>query len=151
MAKKPKAEEKAVMSHAEALRAAVAAADVLDATPESRERARKLLSENGDIWRTSYEIADAALVVLIESMHSTGSTKEILILESKRLKQELATDKDGPLEKLLIGQVVLAWQRLNYIDQMYTGVFSSKEGVTFERGLYWEKRLSMAQKRFDQA
>jgi len=151
MATKPKPKEKAVTDRAKALKAAIAEIEVMDATLEARARARKLMTENGDMWRASYEVADGALVVWIEAMQATGLTKELYTLECKRLKQELLTDKDGPLEKLLIGQVVLAWVRLMYIDQFYTAVFSGKEGVTFERGLFWEKRLTMAQKRFDQA
>src|SRR5262249_45215681 len=151
MATKSKPKEKAVIDRAQALRAAVADADVIDATPEARARARKLLSENGDIWRDSYEIAGAALITFIEAMRSTGLTKELYKLECKRLKQELATDKDGPLEKLLVGQVVLAWVRLSVVEQEYTCILYGTELPSIERGLYWEKRLSAAQKRFDHA
>jgi len=151
MATKSKPKEKAVIDRAQALRAAVADADVIDATPEARARARKLLSENGDIWRASYEIADAALITFIEAMRSTGLTKELYKLECKRLKQELATEKDGPLEKLLVGQVVLAWVRLSVVEQEYTCILYGTELHSIERGLYWERRLSMSRKRFDQA
>ena len=112
MATKPKPKEKAVTDRAKALKAAIAEIEVMDATLEARARARKLMTENGDMWRASYEVADGALVVWIEAMQATGLTKELYTLECKRLKQELLTDKDGPLEKLLIGQVVLAWVRL---------------------------------------
>src|SRR5262249_30006581 len=151
MATKSKPKEKAVIDRAQALRAAVADADVIDATPEARARARKLLSENGDIWRASYEIADAALITFIEAMRSTGLTKELYKLECKRLKQELATEKDSPLEKLLVGQVVLAWVRLSVVEQEYTCILYGTELHSIERGLYWERRLSMSRKLLDQA
>src|SRR5262249_56633015 len=102
MATKPKPKAKAVVDRAEALKQAVAAIEVMDATPEARARARKLMTENGDMWRASYEVADGALVVWIEAMKATGLTKELYTLECKRLMQEILTDKDRPLGQMII-------------------------------------------------
>ncbi|HKA20441.1 MAG TPA: hypothetical protein VKN18_19295 [Blastocatellia bacterium] len=52
---------------------------------------------------------------------------------------------------LIVGIVPENFCFATYIDQFYTAVFSGKEGVTFERGMFWERRLTLAQKRFDQA
>jgi len=92
----------------------------MDATPEARALARKLLSENSDLWFPAHQITDAALVKFIEAMDMPGASKEIYLLECKRLKEQLSTDKDGPLENLLVGQVVLAWARQHFVEQEYT-------------------------------
>jgi hypothetical protein len=50
------------------------------------------------------------------------------------------------LEQLLIQHAALCWLKLTLAELAYSGVM--KGSITLTLGLYMEKRLSMAQKRF---
>lgn len=53
------------------------------------------------------------------------------------------------LEQLLIQQAALCWLKLNLVELSYSGTM--KQSHTLTLGLYWEQRLSAAQKRFTRA
>ncbi len=55
------------------------------------------------------------------------------------------------MEMVLIDVAVLAWLQLGLIQQQYSGVWVTDGGISFERGIFWEKRLSAAQRRFERA
>jgi len=50
---------------------------------------------------------------------------------------------------LLIQQVTLCWLNLNLTEYRHINIM--KQSITFTLGLYWEKRLTMAQRRFTKA
>jgi len=53
------------------------------------------------------------------------------------------------LEQLLIQQAALCWLKLNIVELQYSSVM--KQSITLTLGMYWEKRLTTAQRRFTQA
>ncbi len=68
-------------------------------------------------------------------------------LESMRA--DLGYADSSALERLLIQQVTLCWLNLNLTEYRHTNIM--KQSITFTLGLYWEKRLTMAQRRFTKA
>src|SRR5262249_46567451 len=52
---------------------------------------------------------------------------------------------------MLIDVAVFAWLRLSLIEQQYTSMYGSREGISLAQGVFWEKRLSAAHKRFEAA
>jgi hypothetical protein len=76
------------------------------------------------------------------------------IIESARagvdkLKEDLGYADALPLEKLLITQAALCWLRLNLLER--THWVKTYENHSTETGLYWDRRLLTAQRRFTRA
>jgi hypothetical protein len=65
------------------------------------------------------------------------------------LKKELGSEEAPLLEQLLIQQAALCWLKLNLVELSYSGTM--KQSITLTLGIYWEKRLSAAQRRFTRA
>ena len=120
-----------------------------NATQADRAALRKWLERKPDQWRAFGDMTRQAQNRLIESANCNGAAKEIFAHSCDQLRGELAQDGDGALEKMLIDTIVLAWLRLGMIEQQYTNQFSNS--ITLTSGIYWEKRLSAAHKRFANA
>jgi len=70
----------------------------------------------------------------------------------RRRLESMRTDlgyADSSAERLLIQQVTLCWLNLNLTECRHTNIM--KQSITFNLGLYWEKRLTVAQRRFTRA
>lgn len=67
----------------------------------------------------------------------------------KAMRADLGYAEASALERLLIQQVTLCWLNLNLTEYRLTTV--TKQSISFACGLYWEKRLSAAQRRFTRA
>jgi len=65
------------------------------------------------------------------------------------LRSDLAYASASPLERLLIQQVTLCWLNLNAVEYRHSNVM--RQSITLTLGIYWEKRLSAAQRRFTRA
>jgi hypothetical protein len=77
-----------------------------------------------------------------------------LVIESikagaESMKEEFGYQESGPLERMLIDQVVVCWLRLNLLERTHWNKLL--ESHTTETGLYWDRRLSTAQRRFTRA
>jgi len=67
----------------------------------------------------------------------------------KAMRNDLGYAESSPLERLLIQQVRLCWPNLNLTEYRHTNVM--KQSISFACGLYWEKRLTAAQRCFTRA
>jgi hypothetical protein len=65
------------------------------------------------------------------------------------LGADLGYAESSSLERLLIQQITLCWLNLNLTEYRLTNVM--KQSISFACGLYWEKRLTAAQRRFTRA
>jgi hypothetical protein len=62
------------------------------------------------------------------------------------LKKDLGSEGAPLLEQLLIQQAALCWLKLNLVELGYSNTM--KQSITLTLGVYWEKRLTAAQRRF---
>ena len=76
-------------------------------------------------------------------------SKNVGSTDSQVLKKDIGYDNAPMLEQLLIQQAALCWLKLNLVELSYSGMM--KQSHTLTLGMYWEKRLSAAQKRFTRA
>ena len=90
-----------------------------------------------------------AEIMVIENAHATAVLKECWKHRLQALKKDLGYDGAPMLEQLLIQQVALCWLKLNLVELAYSNTM--KQSITLTLGVYWEKRLSAAQKRFTRA
>lgn len=65
------------------------------------------------------------------------------------MRADLGYAESPALEQLLMQQVTLCWLNLNLTEYRLTNVM--KQSISFACGLYWEKRLTAAQRRFTRA
>ena len=77
---------------------------------------------------------------------ATAALKECWKHRLQVLKKDLGYDGAPMLEQLLIQQAALCWLKLNLLELSYSGTM--KQSITLTLGMYWEKRLSAAQRRF---
>ncbi len=65
------------------------------------------------------------------------------------LRGDLGFADAPPLERLLIEQVVLCWVNLHMLELRHNDRLAGNHST--EAGLYWDRRLSTAQRRFTRA
>lgn len=73
-------------------------------------------------------------------------TKEIYREKLAALRDNLGWANSSEMEKILIEQVCLNWLRLNLLESVHST--KTTESHSFETGVYWDKRLSSAQRRY---
>jgi len=130
---------------------------LLDRTNKEHPKAQdvKALSDllNGnkslELWRTVYSAAQFAELTIIDNASAVPGVKECWKHRLASLRKELGHDDAPILEQLLIQQAALCWLKLSLVELSYSSVM--KQSITLTLGIYWEKRLSAAQKRFTRA
>lgn len=118
-----------------------------DPAPEDMKEFRALIREKPREYAQIGAMLLDARQMYLNSM--SGIERECVPLRLAEIEKELSMPGDGAMEKLLISHVVLCFLRLMMIERQYTGVMA--ESISLTLGVYWEKRLSMAQKRFTRA
>lgn len=87
--------------------------------------------------------------MVIDNARATAGLKECWKHRLQSLKKELGSEGAPLLEQLLIQQAALCWLKLNLVELSYSNVMT--QSITLTLGVFWEKRLSAAQKRFTRA
>jgi hypothetical protein len=120
-------------------------------SPKDLKALSDLLSDNRklELWRDVASAGYLAEIVVIENARATADLKECWKHRLQVLKKDLGYDGAPMLEQLLIQQAALCWLKLNLVELSYSGTM--KQSHTLTLGMYWEKRLSAAQKRFTRA
>jgi hypothetical protein len=110
-----------------------------------------LLSGNRklELWRDTASAGHLAELMVLENAHATAALKECWKHRLQVLKKDLGYDVAPMLEQLLIQQAALCWLKLNLVELGYSNTM--KQSITLTLGMYWEKRLSAAQRRFTRA
>jgi hypothetical protein len=119
--------------------------------PQDLKALTELLSDNRglQLWRDVASAGYLAELLVIQNARATPAVKECWKHRLQVLKKELGADGAPMLEQLLIQQAALCWLNLSLLEISYSNVM--KQSITLTLGLYWEKRLSAAQKRFTRA
>lgn len=119
--------------------------------PSDVQASAKLLDNNGklELWRSVASAGYMAELTVLENATAVAGLKECWKRRLQVLKKELGSEGAPLLEQLLIQQAALCWLKLNLVELNYSSVM--KQSITLTLGLYWEKRLSAAQRRFTRA
>ncbi len=115
-----------------------------------RDELRRLLQENPRMWKWAGDVSRRATDHVIK----TYSGKSVLSEESQQRAVELMREEYGhkdapPLERMLIEQIIISWLCLNSLTVAHTS--KTYESHNTETGLYWDRRLTNAQRRFTRA
>ena len=119
--------------------------------PKDVKALSDLLSGNRklELWRDVLSAGHLAELMVIDNARATAAVKECWKQRLQALKRDLGYDDAPLLEKLLIQQAALCWLKLNLVELSYSGTMA--QSITLTVGMYWEKRLNAAQKRFTRA
>jgi hypothetical protein len=102
-----------------------------------------------ELWRSIASAGYLAELTVIENAPATTGVKECWKHRLQVLKKELGSEGAPILEQLLIQQAALCWLKLNLVELSYSNTM--KQSITLTLGMYWERRLTAAQKRFTRA
>jgi hypothetical protein len=116
------------------------------------EALRALLLEHKELklWDRMAGPDDAALNYLLQQNIAGGAFAETWRFNAMEMTKELGVDSAPPVEKLLIRHMVLCWLQMNFIALKYAAVLGH-EGVTITQAAFWDRRVTLAQKRFTRA
>jgi hypothetical protein len=116
--------------------------------PQDVQALSELLSNNRglELWRDIKSAGYLAELMVIENARATAAIKECWKHRLQVLKKDLGSEGAPMMEQLLVQHAALCWLRLTLAELAYSNVV--KGSITLTLGLYMEKRLSMAQKRF---
>jgi hypothetical protein len=119
--------------------------------PDERDVAalRKLLRDNPRLWKQAGDPARKALSIRLLNSPLSIAAKEASKVAIPDLLAHFNYDESPPLEKLLIDQIVIRWLHLAIVDYEFS--LEAHWPKQPDERMLWEKRLSLAQRRFTQA
>lgn len=113
---------------------------------EDIQALREMMREDSSIWKNYGDWAkQTEIVILNEYFENSGFLLETVTKKLANMRDELGWENASEIEKLLIRQVCLTWLRLYYLERIHNS--KTTQSHTSETGIYWDKRLTNAQKR----
>jgi hypothetical protein len=112
---------------------------------------RKIMRDNPEreLWKRIGGVMAVAETFLLQTGPLSPGIHEILRERQQVLRKELGYDEASEMEQLLISHAALCWLRLGLTEIRYTSIMN--QSITLTLGMYWEKRLTVAQRRFERA
>lgn len=116
------------------------------------ERLRELVRDNeaAKLWKRIPAPMAVALDFALE--HAGGVTPGVRVCWRKQLddlQEKLAGENPSEVESLLAQHAALCWLRLAEVELLYSAKLGNSHPLAV--GAYYDKRLSMAQRRFTRA
>jgi hypothetical protein len=104
-----------------------------------------------ELWKEVMGMGALAEYAALENILGTRGqgSRECWKQRLESMRSDLGYASAPPLERLLIQHITLCWLNLNATEYKHSNMM--KESITLTLGMYWEKRLTGAQKRFTRA
>lgn len=112
-------------------------------------RLRRYLKAHPEVWGNLTTIASTAKEGALQRLQSSALI-EMTRIGMKALETEIGYDEAPALERLLIEHISLAWMNYHYIQFLYDAT-TERESITMKQAGFWERRLSVAQRRYVRA
>lgn len=103
--------------------------------------------ETDPSWREYGELTAEALELGLKKFWLGYVTKKGVVMAAEALKAELGHAEASPVERMMIDHAVMCHVRLGMIEHLYSRQASNRTDVIE----HWERRLTLAQKRFTRA
>ena len=126
---------------------AIAKTDKEKPTKDDRAELDRILREVPAVWTVAGDVMNHTALGMIGQFNGTYALKKSLNTGWEQLRQDLERPSDGPLERLLIQQIALAWLKLAYTEHTHKHYLMTGS-TTIVQADFWERRLSAAQRRF---
>lgn len=107
---------------------------------------RRFLRNHPEMWTRLSSLYDVTFNNFLNKELVEPVAVELLRPKLEELKNNLGWENASSLERLVIDSVVLAYMRWTVTELKHTDIVSQNH--SFDRGVYWEKRLNNAQKAY---
>jgi hypothetical protein len=118
-----------------------------DPSPACRAYVDADLASDPNEWRRHGDLARQAMEKALDNFWLGYYTKASVILGAEQLKAELGYDDAPASIRILIDHAVLCHVRLGMVEHLY----SRMQVLRMDVVEHWERRLTLAQKRFTRA
>lgn len=109
------------------------------------EEVREMLQRAGTPDILGGSVASEALRLLVKAYAGANLVvREATECKLTEMRAALSGPTPTPLEKLLVERVLATWLHLHHLEVVY----ASKESMSFAQGLFYQKSISAAQKRY---
>lgn len=126
--------------------------DVNKPNPKARQELQCLInkSEIANAFMQKQEsIYNVVLTNRIDKMDASDSFRTVMNFKCNQLKEDLGFETSNQLERLVIEQIVLCWFCHHEIELQHSRFVSKPHNM--KEGMYWERRLSYASRRYNKA
>jgi hypothetical protein len=118
--------------------------------PEDLAELRQLFDQDPELWRTTGNMAGRTLDHLLRTYYSQSAyVRECVSRRVREMREQLGYNESPPLEQILIEQILVCWVNLYVLE--INSATKLCESHSRDTGLYWDKRLTGAQRRFRRA
>jgi hypothetical protein len=118
--------------------------------PEDLAELRRFFDEDPELWRTTGHMARRTLDHLLRTYYSQSAyLRECVTRRIQEMREQLGYAESSPLERILIEQILVCWVNLYVLE--INSATKLCESHSTETGLYWDRRLTGAQRRFRRA
>ncbi len=108
---------------------------------------RELFKERPEVWQHTADIAAKTEdSIIINACSNSYGAQQAFRKKLAAMRDNLGWATATEIEKILIEQVCLNWLRLNLLESLHLS--KTTENHNTETGIYWDKRLTAAQKRY---
>jgi len=114
------------------------------------QKLKRFLDETPGLWRAIFDITEMIQKNTIKRMVSQKAMQLSLEANISEMRQNLGYLNSSALEQLLIENIISTWLNYKWADYQVV-TFMGKAGVRFKEIEFWERRLSMSQRRYLQA
>jgi hypothetical protein len=115
--------------------------------PEDVEALRRLFNEDPELWQAAGNMAKRTLDHLLRTYYvQSAYVQECVQRRVEKMREEFGYGQASPLECLLIEQILVCYVNLYVLEINSAGKLC--ESHSRETGLYWDRRLTGAQRRF---
>lgn len=111
-----------------------------------RELKRKM-EEFPDLWKAVFDMTEIIRKNLIDKAVSPKAAHIAIEKNVKVLMEEMGYYTASAIERLLIENIVITWLRLQWVEYQMIGFMGQGE-IRMSVVEFWEKRLSISQRRF---
>ena len=111
---------------------------------------RRLFDEEPDLWHSIGNMAKRTLEHLCRTYyHQSAYLQECVDRQLEEMRTQFGYGESSPLEKILIEQILVCYVNLYVLE--INSATKLCESHSTEAGLYWDRRLTGAQRRFRRA
>lgn len=115
-------------------------------SPKDLHELRRKLEEVPELWRAVFDIAEVMRSNLIDKTIAQKAARLALESNASSLMSGMGYEKSSAVEKLLIENIIITWLRLQWVEFQMVG-FIGNGGMSVSLADFWERRLSLAQRR----
>lgn len=101
------------------------------------------------LWRRVASPGQASIDYLLQMRIAGAGLSEAWRRQIEDMRKDFGFEEAPRVEKFLIQHIILCWLQLNFVELSYSQLL--KEGSTLPRGVFWDRRVTLAQRRFTRA